>query len=68
MNKSIPEQDLSLVRHFRNQPIKDSLHIYTHIRVAILVDAQSITGVLRENVHNARLRQLRQLAQNLTRH
>ena len=52
----------------RNQTVEDSLHIHTDIRVAILVDAQSATGVLRENIHDARLRQLRQLAHYLARH
>ena len=48
-----------------NQTIKDGLHIDANIWVAILIDAQSAASVLREDVHDARLRQLRQLAHNL---
>ena len=59
---------LSLVRHFRHETVENRFHIHTNIRVAILVDAQSATGVLREDVHDARLRQFRQLAQYLARH
>ena len=51
-----------------NQTIKDGFHIHTDIWVAVLVDAQSATGVLRKNVHDARLRQFRQLAQYFARH
>ena len=40
----------------RNQAVEDSFHIHANIRVAVLVDAQSATGVLREDVHDARLR------------
>ena len=42
----------------RNQTVEDSLHIDANIRITILVDAQSATSVLREDVHDARLRQL----------
>ena len=49
----------------RNQTVEDGFHIHTNIRVTILVDAQSATGVLCEDVHDARLRQFWQLAHNL---
>ena len=38
------------------------------IWVAVLVDAQSATGMFREDVHDARLRQFWQLAHYLARH
>ena len=53
---------------FRNQAVEDSFHVHTDIRVAVLVDAQSATSMLREDVHDARLRQLWQLAHYLARH
>ena len=40
----------------------------SQIRVAVLVDAQSTTGVLRKDVHDAGLRKFRQLAHYLARH
>ena len=52
----------------RNQMIEDGFHIHTNIRISILVDAQSATGMLRKDIHDASLRQSRQLAQNLTRY
>ena len=52
----------------RNQAVENRFHIDTNIRVAVLVDAQSAAGVLREYVHNAGLRQFRQLAHYLVRH
>ena len=52
----------------RNQAVEDSFHVHTDIRVAVLVDAQSATSMLREDVHDARLRQLWQLAHYLARH
>jgi hypothetical protein len=51
-----------------NQTVEDCFHVHANIRVTVLVDAQSATGVLREDVHNARLGELWQLAYNLTRH
>ena len=45
----------------RNEVVEDCFHVHTHIRVSILIDAQSATGVLREDVHNTSLWQLRQL-------
>ena len=53
---------------FRHKAIKNRFHIHTDIRVAVLVDAQSATGVLREDIHDTRLRQFRQFAYNLARH
>ena len=52
----------------RNQAVEDSFHIHANIRVTVLVDAQSTTSMLREDVHDARLRQLWQLAHYLARH
>jgi len=43
----------------RNQTVEDGLHIYTNIRISILIDAQSTTGMLREDVHDTSLRQFR---------
>ena len=51
-----------------HQTVEDRFHVHTHVRIAILVDAQSATGVLREDIHEARCRQLGQLAQYLARH
>ena len=53
---------------FRNQTVEDSLHIDANIWVAVLVDAQSAAGVLREDVHDACLREFWQLAHYLARH
>lgn len=53
---------------FWHQTVEDGLHIDTHIGVAILVDAQSTTCVLREDVDDARLWQLGQLTQYLVCH
>lgn len=39
--------------------IKNRLHVYTHVRVAILVDAQSATRMLTEDIQDALLRQRR---------
>ena len=50
------------------ETIEDSLHIDTHIWIFILIDAQSTAGVLAEEVDDARLRQLGQLAQNFARY
>ena len=47
---------------FGYQAVEDGLHIDTHIGVAVLVDAESATGVLGEDVHDAGLRERRQLA------
>ena len=52
----------------RNQAVEDSFHIHANIRVTVLVDAQSAAGVLREDVHDAGLRQFRQLVHYLARH
>ena len=52
----------------RHETVEDGLHIHANIGIAVLVDAQSAAGVLREDVHNACLRQLRQLAHYLARH
>ena len=38
---------------FGYQSVEDGLHIDTHIRVAVLVDAESATGVLGEYVDDA---------------
>ena len=51
-----------------NQSVEDSLHIDANIWITVFVDAQSATGVFRENVHNAGLRQFRQLTYYLARH
>ena len=51
-----------------NQAVENRLHIHANIRITVLVDAQSTTGMLREDVHNARLRQLWQLAHYFARH
>ena len=48
--------------------VEDGFHIHTNIRISIFIDAQSATGMLREDVHDTSLRQFRQLALNLTRH
>ena len=48
----------------RNQTVENGFHIYTNIRVGVLIDAQSATGMLREDVHNACLGQFWQLAQD----
>ena len=52
----------------RNQSVEDGFHIDANIRVAVLVDAQSATGMFREDGHDARLRQFRQLTHYLARH
>ena len=52
----------------RNQTVEDGLHIHTNIRICILIDAQSATGMLRENVQDTNLRQFWQLAHDFTRH
>ena len=52
----------------RNQTVEDGFHIHANIRITVLVDAQSTTGVLRKDVHDAGLRKFRQLAHNLARH
>ena len=46
----------------RNKTIENGFHIYTDIRVCILIDAQSATCVLAEDVDDARLWQLGQLS------
>ena len=50
----------------RDKAIENSLHIHANIRISILIDAQSTTGVLTEDVDDARFGQLGQLAQYLT--
>ena len=52
----------------RHEAIEDGFHIDANIRVAVLVDAQSATGMFREDGHDARLRQFRQLTHYLARH
>ena len=52
----------------RNQTIEDGLHIQTNIWISIFVDAQSATSMFCEDVHDARLRQFRQLTHYLARH
>ena len=52
---------LSLIRHFGDETVENGFHIHTDIRVCILVDAQSATRMLAENVDDARLRQLGKL-------
>ena len=37
----------------RHETVENRFHIHTNIRVTVLVDAQSATGMLREDVHNA---------------
>ena len=39
---------------FGNQAVEDGLHIGTHIGVAVLVDGETATGVLGEDVDEAR--------------
>jgi hypothetical protein len=51
-----------------NQSIENGLHIQTNIWICILIDAQSTTRMLAEYIHDARLRQLWQLTQNLIGH
>jgi hypothetical protein len=51
-----------------NEPIEDGFHIYTDIRIGILIDAQSATGMLAEYIDQARLWQRGQLAQDLACH
>ena len=51
-----------------NQPVENGLHVHAHIRVAVLVDAESATRMLREDIDDASLRELRQLSQNFIRH
>ena len=51
-----------------SEAIEDGFHIDANIRVAVLVDAQSATGMFREDGHDARLRQFRQLTHYLARH
>jgi hypothetical protein len=53
---------------FWHETVEDGFHIHTDIGISILVDTESATGVLREDIHDARLRKIRQLAQNLARH
>ena len=53
---------------FGHEAVEDGFHIHANIGIAVLVDAQSAAGVLREDVHDARLRQFRQLAHYLARH
>ena len=51
-----------------NQSIENGLHVHAHIRVAVLVDAESATRMLREDIDDASFREHRQLSQNLIRH
>ena len=51
-----------------HKSIEDSLHIYSHIRVCILIDAQAATRMLAEYIDNARFWQLGQLTQYLAGH
>jgi predicted DNA-binding protein (MmcQ/YjbR family) len=39
-----------------NQAIEDGFHINPHVWITVLIDAQSATRMLREDVHDARLR------------
>ena len=50
-----------------DKTIENGLHIHSHIRVCILVDAQSATRMLAEYIDDARLRQLGHLSPNGTR-
>ena len=45
-----------------HEAVEDSFHIHTHIRVCILINAQSATRMFAEDVDDARLRQLGQLS------
>ena len=45
-----------------NEAVEYGFHIYPHIRVCILIDAQSATRMLAEYIDDTRLRQLGQLA------
>ena len=50
------------------QTVEDCLHVHSHIGIAVFVDAQSAAGVLCEDVHDARLWQLWQLAHDFARY
>ena len=52
----------------RHEAIEDGFHIDANIRITVLVDAQSATGMLREDVHDACLREFWQLAHYLACH
>ena len=51
---------------FGYQTIEDCFHIGAHIRVAVLIDGQSATGMLAKEVQNASLGKRRQLAHNVS--
>jgi hypothetical protein len=36
---------------FGYQPVKYRFHVVTHIRIAVLIDRESATGVLDKDVH-----------------
>ena len=62
------ERMLILRTIFRDEAIEDGFHVHTNLRVCILIDAQSATGMLAEYADDASLRQLRQLTHYLTCH
>ena len=47
---------------FWHQMVEDGFHVHTHVRVVILIDAQSAARMLGEDIDNACVGQLRQLA------
>ena len=59
---------LILTAVLRNKPVENGFHIQTHIRVSIFVDSESATGMLAENMDDASLWQLGQLAHYLASH
>ena len=62
-------KDMSIVRHiFRHEPIVNSLHITSHVRISVLTYAQRTTRMLYEKVKQSRLWQLRQVPEHLIRY
>jgi hypothetical protein len=48
--------------------VEDGFHVYTNIRVSVLIDAQSTTRMLTEYVEDTSLRQFWQLTHYLARY
>ena len=40
----------------RNQAIEDGFHVNPHVRITVLIDAQSATRMFREDIHDTSLR------------
>ena len=61
-----PLKGVSVVRHIlRHEPVVNRLHIPSYVRVPVLTNTQSTTGMLYEEVEQSRLRQLWQMPEYL---